>query len=104
MPAPSWENLDDFLDPADFAVEVVIQPQEGAARKPFTGIFDDAYLNAQLGEFDMDTNKPRVLCKETDLAAVRRGDNAVVDGKLYDVLSEPQSTGDGMALLILSEL
>ena len=101
MPSPSWEILDDFLDPVDFALSVTIQPQDGAART-VNGIFDDAYLNAEMNEYDMDTAKPRLLCKETDLVGVDRHDKVTIDGKLYNVLTIPQSTGDGMAVLSLA--
>lgn len=102
MPSPSWENLDDFLNPDEFAVEAVVHFQDGGERA-VTGIFDDPYLNAQLGEFDMDTSKPRLLCKEADLAGIGRGDRVTLGGKSYSVLSEPHSTGDGMATLEMAE-
>lgn len=112
MPAPSWENLDEFLDPADFAVSVSIQTQDGATRT-VNGIFDDPYLNAQMGEgkaamkspryaYDMDTLKLRLMCKEADVSGVERGDQVTMDGGLYNVLTAPQLTGDGMAVLALA--
>lgn len=102
MPAPAWEDLDAFLDPADFAVGASIETHAGATRVVY-GIFDDPYLNAQLGEYDMDTSRPRFLAKEADLAGVQRGDAVTIAGKSYDVLAGAKSTGDGMASLELAE-
>lgn len=111
MPAPLWEDLDVFLDTDDFALFGTVTLQGGAVRT-FAGIFDDPYLNAELGEYDMDNMKPRFLCKEVDVADVSRGDaitvfqkdrrGVVVWSKNFDILTSAQPTGDGMALLALS--
>lgn len=111
MPSPLWEDLDQFLDTDDFALFGTVTFQSGGAAT-FTGIFDDPYLNAELGEFDMDNMKPRFLCRETDVADIERGDTilifqknaagAVVWSKAFDILTSGQPTGDGMALLELA--
>lgn len=113
MPAPSWEELDQFLAPEDFAVEARIEFQDGSKPRTVYGIFDDPYMNTELGEFDMDTSKPRLLAKVSDFAGVGRGEQVViverdrrgfvVTEKTYDVVTGPQSTGDGMAILALEE-
>jgi hypothetical protein len=103
MPAPAWENLDEFLDLEDFAFAASVQLRDGSTRQ-VAGIFDDPYMNAQLGEYDLDTSKPRFTAKETDLAGVDRGDVVTLAGKQYDVLTGPQSTGDGLAVLQLAEV
>lgn len=93
MPAPAWENLDVFVNPDDFGVPVVIDLQDGGTRE-LVGIFDDPFLNAQLGEYEPDTSQPRVTAKTSDLAGVRRGDIATVHGREYDVMAvEPDGTG-----------
>ncbi|MGQ3289036.1 head-tail joining protein [Sphingopyxis sp.] len=104
--------MDAFFDPDEFGMEAAIETDAGATRT-FNGIFDDPYLNAQLGEYDMDTSRPRFLAKETDLAGIQRGDavtirqrnkaGAIISAKQYDVLAGPKSTGDGMAVLELAE-
>lgn len=111
MPAPLWEDLDVFLDTDEFALFGTVTLQGGAVRT-FAGIFDDPYLNAELGEYDMDNMKPRFLCKEADVADVRRGDiilvfqknkaGVVVWSQTFDILAGAHSTGDGMALLELA--
>lgn len=102
MPAPAWENPDDFLDPDEFATAAVIQFLDGGQRD-VVGIFDDPFLNAQLGEFEMDSSRPRLLCKEPDLAGVVAGDQVEIDAVTYEVLTGPQSTGDGFAVLELAK-
>lgn len=102
MPAPAWEDLDVFLDPADFAVVAIITTQAGEVRT-VTGIFDEPYMNAQLGEFDMDTSRPRFMAKEADLAGLARNDSARIGGKDFDIMTHPQATGDGLAVLELAE-
>lgn len=101
MPSPAWEDLDAFLDVAEFAASICIRLQAGGTRQ-VSGIFDDPYLNADLGEYDMDTSRPRVTCKEADVVDVTRGDIVVIDGREYDVMTGPQSDGTGMALLDLA--
>lgn len=102
MPKPAWENLGSFFNTAEFALSVTVTPQTG---EPFEvpGIFDDPYLNAELGEYDMDTNQPRIWCKESDVSQVKTGDTLTVDGRVFDVLNNPESDGTGLAMLRLAE-
>lgn len=104
MPAPSWENLDDFLadDTAGgFATTAVIHYQGGGFATPAV-IFDDPYFNAQLGEYEADASQPRISGKEVELALVRRGDVVDVAGKSYDVLTSAQPDGTGWAMVMLA--
>lgn len=98
MPKPAWEDLDVFLSADEFATNATVRLQEGGTRI-VRGIFDDPYLNAELGEYEFDTNRPRLTCKEADVIGVKRGDLVDIDGRVYDVLSSPQPDGTGMALL-----
>ncbi|WP_430415826.1 head-tail joining protein [Marinobacter adhaerens] len=102
MPALDWENLDDFLDDEEFATEAQLFFQSGGS-KPVTGIFDDPYLNAQIGEYEMDSSRPRFMGKLADLKDAKRGDTITIDGITYDVLTPAQSDGTGMASLDLAE-
>ncbi len=104
MTSPSWENLDDFLMPADkggFATPAIITYAAGGT-KTANVLFDDPYFNAQLGEYVADASQPRITGKEIDLLSVRRGDSVRVNGKTYDVLTAPQSDGVGMAIVMLA--
>lgn len=98
MPRLAWENLDVFLIADEFAVTVTLRLQSGVVRQ-FNAVFDDPYLNAELGEYDLDTSRPRLTCKESDVVGVSRGDEVEIDGTVYDVLTGPQPDGTGMAML-----
>lgn len=102
MPSLDWENLDDFLDADEFAASGVLSFQAGGSQT-VTVIFDDPYLNAQIGEYEMDTTNPRALGKMSELKDARRGDVLTIDGKDYDVLTGPQPDGAGMATLALAD-
>lgn len=103
MPAPAWEDLGEFLDVDEFATEATITLQGGGTLQ-VTGIYDDPYLNAELGEYDMDTSRPRFTCAESAVPGVARGDTIEIGGTTYDVMSAPQSDGTGMAMLDLAPL
>ena len=98
---PAWEDLDAFLNVDEFAVAATVHFQDGGSQV-VRGIFDDPYLNAELGEYDMDSSRPRLTCKLSDVLAVRRGDTVQIDGKTYDVLTGAQPDGTGMAMLDLA--
>lgn len=104
MTSPSWENLDDFLgtdDDGGFAIPAVLHYQAGG-NKSVSVIFDEAYFNAQLGEYDADASDPRITGKEVDLKDIRRHDRVIVAGKEYDVLGSCQPDGTGMAVVRLA--
>lgn len=102
MPAPDWEDLDAFLDEEEFATPVSVTRADGVVLT-LSGIYEDQYLDAQLGEYRMDHERPRVWCKQSDVPGVRKGDTCTVDGITYDVMTEPQGDGTGMAMLELAE-
>lgn len=101
MPAPDWENLDDFLDEDEFATAVSITREDGVTLT-LSGIYEDQYMDAQLGEYLMDSTRPRVWCKHADVPGVQKGDTCDVGGTVYDVMSQPQGDGSGMAMLDLA--
>lgn len=98
---PAWENLDAFLDTEDFAIHATLRLQDGRERV-VRAIFDDPYLNAELGEYELDTTQPRLTCKWTDVHDVLRGDVVEIEGRAYDVVTNAQPDGTGMALLALA--
>lgn len=101
MPTPAWDDLDAFVSTDDFAIAATVRLQDGGTRI-VRGIFDDPYLNAQLGEYELDTSRPRLTCKEADVIGVLRGDRVDIGGKTYDVLTSAQADGTGMAVLELA--
>lgn len=98
MLQPGWEDLCDFLNTDEFAVSAVLQPQDGEPRS-IVGIFDEPFLDAELGEYRMDQVAPRFLCCADHVAGVLRGDTLTVNGQTYDILAAPQADGTGMATL-----
>ena len=105
MTSPSWENLDVFLQTdavGGFAITATIQFADGSDDKPVTGIFDEPYLNAQLGEYEVDDAQPRFTCKSSDVKGVARGDDLLLlDGRKFHVMTYPQQDGTGMSILKL---
>ncbi|MDO5057729.1 MAG: hypothetical protein Q4E06_10445 [Lautropia sp.] len=98
---PAWENLDIFLDTDDFAIRATLRLQDGDERV-VVAIFDDPYLNAETGEYELDTTQPRLTCRWMDVQDVTRGDTVEVDGRVYDVVTDAQPDGTGMAMLALA--
>lgn len=97
----SWENLDDFLqldDDGGFAQAAVVAFQGGGTRT-ITVIYDDPYLNAQLGEYEGDTSEPRISGKEAEMIGIARGDRVTVAGETFDVMASPEADGTGWALV-----
>lgn len=104
MGKPSWENLDDFLGLdtiGGFARPAIIALQ-GGGTVTVNGIFDDPYLNAQLGEYETDTSAPRFMCRSDLVTDVASGDELTLDGTTYDVLAAPAHDGTGLAVIKLA--
>jgi hypothetical protein len=99
--APGWEDTSVFFDTDEFATEAEIARQ-GGGTLTVKAIFDAPYLDAQLGEYVADTDQPRLLCRETDVPGVLRGDTATIGGTTFDVMSAPQPDGTGLATLALA--
>lgn len=104
MRGPSWENLDDFLqtdDDGGFAQTAVVQFQDGGTRD-ISVIYDDPYLNAQLGEYEADTSEPRISGKESDMVGIRARDLVTVAGETFVVIRSPEADGTGWALVTMA--
>lgn len=108
MPKPAWEDLDEFLQDDDFAVPAVIALQGGGTIS-LSGIFDDPYIDAKLGEYDRDTVGPRFTVKESLVGAVRRKDTititfpAPIGAQLFNIMTGAQPDGTGLAVLELTK-
>ena len=100
MPAPAWEDLEDFLSVDDFATVARFATVSGA--RAVMGIFDEPYFNAETGEYDMATGEPRFTCKEADVIGVKRDDGCLIHGVFYRVDHDPYPDGTGMAVVKLS--
>lgn len=84
---PAWENLDIFLDTDDFAIRATLRLQDSGERV-LTWIFDDPYLNAETGEYELDTTQPRLTCRWVDVQDVTRGDTVEVEDEKVIVFCE----------------
>jgi len=102
MPTPApFDDLDVFLSTDEFAVAAVVTLLDGTTRQ-VRGIFDDPYMNAQLGGYEQDSTDPRLFCKWADTEGIERGCSVAIGAAVYDVLAGAQGDGTGMATLRLA--
>lgn len=99
---PDWENLNEFLSADDFGDEAVFTITGGTVLPAITGILDELFLMAEIGEYDLESTQPRFVCKTVDVNQVSRGDTVVINGLTYDVLGNPQDDGTGLSVVILA--
>lgn len=107
MPKPAWEDLGEFLDTEEFASTAVFTLLDSSTLPPVVGIFTDPYEGAQAGEYRADTEQTCFACPEAALAGVERGCTVVITSPGYsprtmDVLTDPQSDGAGLAVVMLA--
>ena len=104
MPTPSWENLDVFLQGdavGGFAVQATVTLRRTGEERVITGIFDEPYLNAQLGEYEVDDAQPRFTCKEAAAVGNRAKEILLLNGREFYVMTYPQQDGTGLCNLKL---
>lgn len=102
MPAMFNEDLSQFFDTDDFAVEVTHVPASGGPSRTFRAIYDDPYLNPQLGMYELDTSDPRITAPWPLVASVKRSDIVIVNDTRHTVVTWPQPDGTGLGTLKLS--
>lgn len=99
MPAPDWEDLNEFFDDEEFSDIATFTPESGPAFG-VVGNFDDAYSNPELSEYPMDTQKPQFICPFAKVQNVHRGMACQINEVDYLVrTNEPE--GSGLALIVL---
>ncbi|MGS4948073.1 head-tail joining protein [Meridianimarinicoccus sp. RP-17] len=98
---PRFDDLSVFLDTGDFAIEARITLRDGSHRD-VSAIFDDPFLEAELGEYRLDTSQPRLTCRESDVFDIQRGDIVQVGSRIFDVMTGAQADGTGMATVKLA--
>lgn len=107
MPSPDWERLDDFLSTDDFAITAKFTSDETGRARLVSGIFDEQYVNADLGEYSMDTGQPRFMCKECDVVGLKKHDEctfAKLPGVKFELTHDPLPDGVGMATVLLGRV
>lgn len=103
MPAPAWEIPGDFLSVDDFAIEATFRAADGRLFPGVRGIFDDAVMNEQTGEYEMAAGVPRFTCPFGAVSALKRHDTAVIDGRDFTLMHDPRPDGTGWALIEFAE-
>lgn len=103
MPAPVWENPADFLSTDDFATTATFTTADGRVFAGVEGIFDDAIMNEQTGEYDMHAGVPRFTCTWNSVKELKRHDTAVIDGRNFALMNDPLRDGTGWAVLEMAE-
>lgn len=103
MPAPSWEKPGDFLSTVDFATLATFTRSTGQVIADVPGIFDDAVMNVETGEYDMAAGIPRFTCTFASVAMLKRHDTAVIDGRNFALAHDPRPDGTGWAVVEMSE-
>jgi hypothetical protein len=92
---PFVENLDEFLDPGDFADMAVYTPQGGSA-STVNVIFDGAYMET----LNVEDSGPAAHGKAADFAGVRQGDALRVRATDY-FIRDKRPDGQGWITLKL---
>ena len=98
---PFVEDLDQFLRVDEFAHACELR-LEGGTIRAVQGIFDEPFLDAEMGEYRLDDAAPRLLGKASDFAGATRFDTIVIAGREFDIMEAPQIDGTGMATLRLA--
>jgi hypothetical protein len=103
MPHPAWDNVDEFLDPDDFATVARAKPAGGQAFD-LPGIFDELIMNVELGEYDMAEGRPRLEVHERYAPLLKKRDVLTIHGKDYFLDHDPHPNGTGTCILELGLL
>ena len=105
MTMPSWENLDVFFQGdavGGFGIKATVSIRSTGEDRIITGIFDEPYLNAQLGEYEVDDGQPRFTCPASVAKDIRARDYLKLqDGREFYVMGYPMQDGTGLCVLKL---
>lgn len=105
MPAPAWEDLGQFFDTDDFATTAIFVNADALPSGPVPGIYDDPYMDKQLGEYTQDASEPRFTCQARHVAAVKKHNEVTIasmPGRKYAVLHDPKFDGTGTCVIYLA--
>lgn len=105
MPAPAWEDPSIFFDVDDFGTLATFTGRDGVARAPVPGIFDDPYLDKQLGEYVQDASDPRFTCEERHAFGLKKHDACTIasmPGRKFRVEHDPMYDGTGTCVVHLA--
>lgn len=90
---------------ADFAEDedlvFVWESAEGESSITCKGIFDNSFVDSNIGETIMDTTQPRVTCQHSAVVTLPREAIVTIRGKPYSVV-QVQPDGTGFAIIHLA--
>jgi hypothetical protein len=111
MSTPSFDDPRSFLQ--DFGVSTLsfrMQGGNGAVVNkgvdglPLAGIFDEKYVDAKLGDYDMVAGgQPRLRCMSVDVSGLKKHDQATIEGIVYYLDHDPMPDGHGYSFLFVSK-
>lgn len=85
----------------DFGKPVILHTDAGDVET--LGIYDDAFFDSSVGEVILDTTQKRIVCKMSDLGALKREDQITAACQRFEVL-QIQPDGTGFATILLTEV
>ena len=97
------EDLSPFLE-GEFSTEAVLTDREGTVARAVRVLFDRAFVDARLPgtPHRQDQAAPAITGREADLTGWGRRDLCTVDGASYDIVSNLEPDGTGLAVLRLA--
>lgn len=84
---------------ADFGITATVTPSGGSA-SDITVIFDNEYIDVDIGEAGVQSTQPKFLCKTIDVSSLTEGDTAVINSTTY-YIQTIQQDGTGMSEVFL---
>lgn len=95
------EDLTQFFDPRDFAVEAVIKDAGGAALRTANVVIETPTREAELHGADVMLPTPYAVIRTADAGDVRRGCTLTIGAAVYAVTEPPEDDGTGLTTLRL---
>lgn len=84
---------------ADFGITATVTPSGGSA-SDITVIFDNEYIDVDIGEAGVQSTQPKFICKTTDVSSLTEGDTAVINSTTY-YIQIIQQDGTGFSEVFL---
>lgn len=93
------ENLNQFFETNDFAVDAVINYGNNLTRN-LKVIFETPSQSVEIYDTSIEADAPRLSCKTSDLTNVRKGNTVTVQTKTYEIIRISHD-GTGISFLYL---
>ncbi len=88
-------DLDIFFNDDEFAIEVTYN------LVTFNGIYDNAFIEDQQGQIQIETLEPQIMVKTSDVTGLTHGETMTVNSVAYKV-KEIQPDGTGITRILLT--